>query len=299
MRKFIHLRTPRYLPPRITGMPLFPEAGMHWMSTATPLAAHANPGFEVTHVLSGRVAWKVLGGPVLRLKGGEIAITQPEVLHRGELNVIEPCKLFWFVVNPDAPRGTTLTPFTRPDLDAFGVTLRSAGNCVVKACAGMRHAHMEMASLLSRSPPDEAFSPEDIPCIRLHLLGGLIAVRESLHPKSEEARREPLVDRAVGFMTRNLEGGISMTAIAEEVGVSVRTLHSLFRKSLGQTPADYYGRLRLAKARELLAERRLSISVVAVSLKKKSSQYFANCFKRYTGLTPRQYRRKGEGRGQL
>ena len=56
------------------------------------------------------------------------------------------------------------------------------------------------------------------------------------------------------------------------------------------TPNDFLLRVRVEKARELMANRGKTVTEVAFAVGFSSSQYFSTVFRRYTGQTPGEYR---------
>lgn len=69
--------------------------------------------------------------------------------------------------------------------------------------------------------------------------------------------------KAVDFISANLGGHISLNDLCAVSGQSASTLHRAFRKAFGRSPIDYVISLRLAKAKALLANGKLSLEKVA------------------------------------
>ena len=86
-------------------------------------------------------------------------------------------------------------------------------------------------------------------------------------------------------------GSPGLAALARECGVSVRHFSRLFRNTTGQTLGDYAARLRVERAKALLAESRLLIKEVAFRCGFESAAAFSAAFRRMVGVTPRQFRR--------
>lgn len=275
-----------------TGMPLVPEAGLLRKFATIPLAPHTNPGFELTYLLAGQVSWIVQGGPVLRLRGGDLAITQPAAVHAGEFEVIQPCRLLWLVVNPDARGALTHTPFEAADLAAIRGTLAAAGNRVVRAVDGLRAVHADLEALFRETAAGPAAAGEwRLHHVRLLLLRGLLHAVDSLR-RNRSSAPPAAVAKALAYMEAHPDRPDNLPAVAAAAGVSGSYLHQLFRTHMGQTPADCYNRLRIESARGLLEEGKASVTEIAFRLGYSSSQYFARAFRRYTGGTPSGYRRR-------
>ena len=101
--------------------------------------------------------------------------------------------------------------------------------------------------------------------------------------------RRHLVD-AVALMERHLETPLTLTMVAKRSGVSSRQLQRLFEQELGATPRHWYLRLRLERARQLLAETDLDVLSVGLACGFTSASSFSRAFRHHFAKTPRQVR---------
>jgi two-component system response regulator YesN len=83
---------------------------------------------------------------------------------------------------------------------------------------------------------------------------------------------------------------LSLELLAREIGMSKYRLSHRFSREVGMSFRAYLLRVRLDRARELLATGRVSISEVAQAVGFTDLPRFDKLFKRYTGLTPSAYR---------
>ena len=65
---------------------------------------------------------------------------------------------------------------------------------------------------------------------------------------------------------------------------------TLFRQSCGSTFKEYLNIVRIEESKRLLANTDYSIIDIAVAVGFDNQSYFSKVFKKYTGLTPKQYR---------
>jgi len=82
----------------------------------------------------------------------------------------------------------------------------------------------------------------------------------------------------------------SLAELAQSVGLSYWHFCRAFKQSAGEAPYRYFQRQRIARARQLLAENRLSVTRIAAELRYASPSHFSTAFKRAMGLSPRAYR---------
>jgi AraC family transcriptional regulator len=100
---------------------------------------------------------------------------------------------------------------------------------------------------------------------------------------------------AIGLIDERLAEPLRIATLAAAVRLSPAQFHVRFLEETGFTPADFWSRRRLAKAQALLADPQLSITDIALTLGFSTSQYFATFFRRFTGTSPRDYRRRLNG----
>jgi YesN/AraC family two-component response regulator len=105
------------------------------------------------------------------------------------------------------------------------------------------------------------------------------------------------VQRAMGLIQQRYWERFSLADLAGQVGMSKYRLSHRFREVLGVTFREYLLRVRLERAKVLLAAGHLSITEVAHDVGFGDLPRFDKMFKRYTGLTPSAYRSSSLGPG--
>jgi len=98
------------------------------------------------------------------------------------------------------------------------------------------------------------------------------------------------IQRAMGLIQQRYWDQVSLSALAHQVGMSKYRLSHRFREVLGVTFRDYLLRVRLERAKALLAAGHVSITEVAQNVGFGDLPRFDKVFKRYTGVTPSAYR---------
>lgn len=101
----------------------------------------------------------------------------------------------------------------------------------------------------------------------------------------------PKLIKAIAEMERNTEEALSRDEIARRVGLSRRQLERLFRRYLSTSPARYYLKLRLNRARTLLTQTTMPVTEVAFASGFTSASHFSKCYRDMFGRTPRAERR--------
>ncbi len=106
---------------------------------------------------------------------------------------------------------------------------------------------------------------------------------------------EPLIRRAIEWMTNKLTQPVSIDDLANAMHVSYRTLNRRFIEVTGLTPLAYLQALKIERAKELLEGSHCDFEAITASVGYEDVSSFRRLFKRSTGLSPTQYRRQFKG----
>jgi len=104
------------------------------------------------------------------------------------------------------------------------------------------------------------------------------------------ARYSQVVQRVILQIDADPAGDLSLRALAQRQNINASYLSDLFRRETGKTLTEYVSQRRVEEALRLLAGTSLQIQTVAQYCGIPDVNYFARVFKRYTGVSPREYR---------
>lgn len=105
---------------------------------------------------------------------------------------------------------------------------------------------------------------------------------------------ENLVDylkNAIDYINDHLEDSITPQVVADAVHLSSGYLMMLFKNHMNTSIMEYTYRRRIDKSKAMLADKGRKISQVAADVGIPNSQYFSVLFKKYTQMTPKEYRK--------
>lgn len=103
---------------------------------------------------------------------------------------------------------------------------------------------------------------------------------------------DQLVCRAQRWMQENMRHPVRVAELASRLATSERTLARRFRRATGEAPLRYLQAVRIRAAKLLLETEDLSIDAVTEQVGYGDVSAFRELFKRETGLSPREYRRR-------
>lgn len=101
--------------------------------------------------------------------------------------------------------------------------------------------------------------------------------------------------RVIEYIEDNLEGDLSLQAMAAEVDISPLYLARAFKSAVGQSPHQYVLARRIERAKELLRNTDLPVVDVALSAGFSSQSHLSHWFIRQVGISPAVYRRQANG----
>ena len=100
------------------------------------------------------------------------------------------------------------------------------------------------------------------------------------------------VTLALAYLGKHIASDVHIVDVAEAAGVSNDYLHALFRQHLASTPHQELLRLRIARAKQLLAGSTLSIKQIASECGFNSTEVFYRQFANHANTTPALYRER-------
>ena len=104
-------------------------------------------------------------------------------------------------------------------------------------------------------------------------------------PTEKQRKIAPTLD----YIARYYNTRIKNDELAAMAGLSTVYFRKLFTVIMGQSPADYVQSVRIGKAKEMLQSDYGSITDIAFSLGYLNIYDFSRVFKKYVGVSPKQY----------
>ncbi len=125
-----------------------------------------------------------------------------------------------------------------------------------------------------------------------HLLGVAMADGRRHAAPSDTMLR---VRQAINYMQQRREEHISIPEVAGMVNLSTSHFCAIFRKITGFPPLDYFIRLKVRRACELLDGTDFPVKRIAEELGFNDALYLSRVFRRIHGVSPTEYRNTSKG----
>jgi AraC-like DNA-binding protein/mannose-6-phosphate isomerase-like protein (cupin superfamily) len=247
-----------------------------------PLEWHVHEEcMEFVYVVKGKQFYTV-GEQQYEVNSGEMFFT-----HAGEPHSTsgypEDKSLFYYMIINIKELAAGFIGYDEADGQAICSLLGNLNQRVLKAAPGTKRL---FDNILTCYNGDSALKAT---MLRNLISEFLLNVIEST-PKEGSNGHNRLHD-VLDYIDSNIGNEISLISLAEIARLSVARFKTSFRQQTGIPPRDYILRRKVEYAKKLLDTSFLSITDISYKLSFSSSQYFATVFKRFTTVSPSEYRK--------
>lgn len=109
---------------------------------------------------------------------------------------------------------------------------------------------------------------------------------------SDNAEGNDIVTMAVRYMHENLERSLTLADICHFTGYGQSQISLLFRNKTGQSPINYFNKLRMQQACKLLETTDMKINQICSKVGIDDCYYFSRLFTKTVGIPPKLYRQR-------
>lgn len=127
----------------------------------------------------------------------------------------------------------------------------------------------------------------------LNLISNFLLTVIEYSQKNVGREQSNRISEIKNYIHDNIYQNLPIELLAKLLNMSDSHFKSWFKKEFGMPPLDYILRIRIEEAKKLLEQRtKDSVTTIAFKLNFSSSQYFATVFKKYTGISPANYKQQ-------
>jgi len=149
---------------------------------------------------------------------------------------------------------------------------------------------LSLKTVLETDATNSCFYAESMAtALAAHFLRNYSTRKHSL-PEYEDGLPKYKLKKALEYMNVHLSENISLAMISDELGISQYYFCRLFKQSTGMTPHAYLIQQRVERSKQLLRLKEYSIIDIVIECGFANPSHFAKWFRRYTGISPKQFR---------
>lgn len=256
--------------------------------SASRITWHTHDCYEILLLLDGSTAYEFRGLPAVELPGGHFMVIPPGTWHRGLHDVRRPVRLTGLMFDPTKSAHAANTSFLEPELAWLEKQFLTGAMQAKRMSSELRNLIKSLPREFSSFDPSQV---SQVASLRLTVCAILLEAAKQLLLVRTTAPKLA-VQAAIEFMKARQNDTCSIEAVAKAVRCSRAKLFEIFKESTGMTPNDYWQRLRIDRAQELLANSDLPIIHIALECGFSTSQYFSSVFRKYCGMSPSDYRQQ-------
>jgi len=99
-----------------------------------------------------------------------------------------------------------------------------------------------------------------------------------------------LIHRAMIYISKHFNEVLTLEDVAKHVHLHPSYFSTMFKQSIGSSFKEYLNMVRIEESKRLLSNTDFPIIDIAIASGFEDQSYFSKVFKKYTGLTPKQFR---------
>jgi AraC family transcriptional regulator of arabinose operon len=225
--------------------------------------------------------WCELAGRRHSVQAGELLVVPPQAPHAYGADKAQPWSIHWFHAT-----GAMLDSF----LNELGVTVDQP---VVRIGEDIQLLALfeELLDVVEHgyTTLQLLYASQTLS----HLLA--VAIRDHRNGSATPSSARQKVNRTIEYMKQHLHQNLRLDALARVANFSRSQYTALFKHQTGYAPMDYFTRLRMHRACQLLDTTELSVKAVAGELGYTDPLYFSRVFRLMNEKTPTGYRQLRKG----
>jgi AraC-like DNA-binding protein len=225
--------------------------------------------------------WCEIDGRKHAIHSGDLLTIPAETPHAYGADREQPWSIYWFHA-----KGTLMPSFLRELKATPSLPVIHIGDG-----AQALTLFEEMLALL-----EHGYTSEQLLCAShtlAHLMVVLIQGQRNAPRKQPGARQR--IEAAIAYMKQHLSQSLQLDTLAAIAHFSRSHFVELFKQHIGYAPIDYFTRLRMQRACQLLDTSDLSVKAIATTLGYEDQLYFSRVFHRINHTTPTEHRKLRKG----
>lgn len=120
----------------------------------------------------------------------------------------------------------------------------------------------------------------------------IIAIAQNTQKQSRNYATSLKVEKIINYMHQKINEKVNLSELSDLVQLSPAYLSRAFKEITGYSIIEFFNKMKIDKAKELILEGNIKIKAVAQTLGFTDEFYFSRIFKRMTGISPSEFQSK-------
>ena len=131
----------------------------------------------------------------------------------------------------------------------------------------------------------------DISCFEEALTGMILDIHTRINNREDFGKNGQKMKEAVEYIRENYNKDLNMAVVSNHISMNYSLFSCTFKQYTGSNFVNYLKELRIAKAKQLLADTDMKIIEISQTIGYENEKHFMKIFKAKFGMTVKEYRR--------
>jgi AraC-like DNA-binding protein len=256
------------------------------------LCRHTTESIRIYYILEGKFEWVIQDRHHV-LYPGDVAIVLPDQAFQGEKDFMDIGTLFWIhiqVERMDANKRIVFgdwSTLTESESLTVGRVLQLSNTAVL--------AKMKDVYNILQSIQHELFQQQIGYVTRVNQLIDellILIARQATHQNNWQRDFPQVFKKLEQALRQDLSNQWTVEEMAAMTGLGTTAFTEKVKNYTGFSPLQYLINIRISEAIKLLRKREVNVTTIALDTGFYSSQHFSTTFKKLTGYTPGEFRKR-------
>lgn len=124
------------------------------------------------------------------------------------------------------------------------------------------------------------------------LLSKIFRLASEKDSSQQGGKEREVINKVLDYLQRNYAKAMRLEDVARQTLLSPTYFAAVFKNATGQSLFEYIHKIRVEEACKLITETEGSITEIMLEVGYSDSKFFYQIFKRYTNMTPGEYRKR-------
>lgn len=257
------------------------------ISPKDQIGLHKQSSWELSYIIRGE-GQRTIGDCTERFQQGEIVIVVPEMPHQWKFDMPSSTEdgMIENITITFPPALLTELSNTFEEMEAMSLWFSGLEESIVLP----KETNQEMREIMCNMI-------EQDDCDRLIALFRLLVMIWKSDAKRKFGRflidkKEMVINKVIAYLHCNFKRQVTIQQLATYIGMNGTNLCALFKSSTQKTIMQYLLDYRISMVKEGLKRDNTPVSQIGYECGFRDIPYFNRTFKKYTGMTPKEYRTK-------